>query len=90
MIIDGYQQINFKNVAIDDELGATIPGIYEAVDGAVQATMVLGLNDDGTAIKPFYTVFTKDGSDYLVAEIVGYNKTITITDADKVTIAAIE
>lgn len=76
--------INLENVEIDSSLGATIPGIYEAIEAADKPTLLEGINNDGTEMKPRYVAFDVSGTDF-----VGYlnpTTTITIDDDDLVTI----
>lgn len=63
----GYIIVDFKGIVIDDSTGANIDGIYEKVKACVggkKATLVSGLNNDGTLIEDFYTKFVKRSTDY--------------------------
>lgn len=79
--------IDFKGIKVaSGSTGATIAGIHDAIKNAIGATQVVGLLDNTTAIAPFYAVFVPDGTSY-TCELVGYGRTMTVTNADKVTIA---
>lgn len=63
----GYIIVDFKGIVIDDSTGANIDGIYEKIKACVggkKATLVSGLNNDGTLIEDFYTKFVKRSTDY--------------------------
>lgn len=55
----GYQIINFKGIKIDDETGANIPGIYDAIEGNSGKMLICtGINNDGTFLPEQCVVFT--------------------------------
>ena len=63
----GYIVVDFQKVFIDDVTGASLDGIYDRVKACVggkKATLVSGLNNDGTIVEDFYTKFVKRSTDY--------------------------
>ena len=81
MLKGGYQIIDFLNVKIDDENGATISGIADEIESARtfgKPILITGINDDGKAITPFF-------ASYITYDSTADKFTITIgvtADAD--------
>lgn len=81
----GYHIVDFKDVNILTDGGATVIGVYESIEqNHRKAIMVTGVTIDGVE-KPacFIDCEVADGSYSFKA----YGKTFTITNADNVTIA---
>lgn len=88
---NGYKVIDL-GYALIGEGGITVPGIYEAIEGATKPVMLAGVNANGTEINPAYVAFGVSGQD-LIASIIttstatsisGY--TVKVTDEDLVTV----
>lgn len=86
MLKGGYKIIDFKDAALTTGGGAvTIEGIYEAIEASYRKPLLLsGLNIDGTERNDIFATPTVSSSNYV---FTAYGKTITITDADAVTVA---
>lgn len=87
MIKGGYTIINLKDTSITTGTPVTIAGTYAKIEkNNRKAILISGLDLDGAEISDFFTAFTVSSSNF-VADIPG-GKTITITAADEITIAA--
>lgn len=86
MIKGGYKIIDFKNSPLTSGGEAvTIEGIYDTVEASYRKPLLLsGLKIDGTERNDVYATPTLSGSDYV---FTAYGKTITITNADAVSVA---
>lgn len=81
----GYKIIDFKDVNILTEGGATVTGIYEEIEKRHRkAILVSGITIDGIEKPDCFVDCEVSGSNYT---FTAYGKTFTITNADKVTIA---
>ena len=85
MIKGGYKIIDFKDVNILTSNGATVPGIYDDIKNSHRkAIMVSGITIDGVEKPDCFVDCEVSGSNYTFA---AYEKTFTITSANKVTFA---
>lgn len=88
---NGYKVIDLGYALIGGE-GITVPGIYEAIEGATKPVMLAGVNVRGTEISPTYVTFGVSGQDMIASiittstetSISGY--TVKVTDEDLVTV----
>ena len=85
MLKGGYQIIDLGDVVLTTGVGTTIKGVFDTIKGTRKAILVSGYNLGGTKYHDTFVDFTVSGSDY-VGTI--YGKTITISNADLVTISA--
>lgn len=85
MIKGGYKIINFGDVNILTEGGATVTGIYKDIEKTHRkAIMVSGITINGVEKPDCFVDCEVSGSNYT---FTAYGKTFTITNEDKVTIA---
>lgn len=85
MLKGGYKIIDFQDVNITTENGATVVGIYEEIEKSHRkAILISGVTIDGVE-KPdcFIDCEVQDGNYVFSA----YGKTFTITEENNVTIA---
>ena len=81
----GYKIIDFGDVNILTEGGATVTGIYEDIKKAHRkAILISGITIDNVEKPDCFVDCDVSGSNYT---FTAYGKTFTITNADKVTIA---
>lgn len=87
MIKGGYKIIDFKDTPLTTGGGATtIAGIYDSIEGSYRKPLLLsGLTIDSTEHNDVYATATVSGSNFVFTV---YGKTITITDADAVTVVS--
>lgn len=85
MIKGGYKIIDFNDSPLTtDGEAVTIEGIYDTVEASYRKPLLLsGLNIDDIERNDVYATPTISGSDFV---FTAYGKTITITDADAVTV----
>lgn len=85
MLNGGYKIIDFQDINITTENGATVTGIYESIENNHRkAIMISGITIDGVQKNDcFVDCSVSDGSYTFTA----YGKTFTVTNADKITIA---
>lgn len=81
---NGYKAINFKG--IDLSSGATIPGIYEAVESSYpdKAIVLTDVNLTGDYSQTINAAYTIDDGSFVFA--IGSN-TLTIADDDSITVS---
>lgn len=85
MLRGGYHIVDFKDVNITTETGATITGIYEEIEGAYRkAILVSGVTIDGVEYRDTFVDPTSSDNNFTFS---AYGKTITVTNENKVTIA---
>ena len=86
MIKGGYKIIDFKDNPLTTGGGAiTIAGIYDSIEGSYRKPLLLsGLTIDGIERNDVYAPATVSGNNFV---FTAYGKTITITNADAVTVA---
>ena len=81
----GYKIIDFRDVNILTDGGATVTGIYEEIEKRHRkAILISGITIDGVEKPDCFVDCEVSGSNYT---FTAYGKTFTITNADKVTIA---
>jgi hypothetical protein len=81
----GYKIIDFRDVDILTNGGATVTGIYEEIEKRRRkAILISGITIDGVEKSDCFVDCEVSGSNYT---FTAYGKTFTITNADKVTIA---
>lgn len=81
----GYKIIDFGDVNITTENGATVVGIYENIEKTHRkAIMISGITIDNVEKPDCFIDCEIAGGNYT---FTAYGKTFTITNADKVTIA---
>lgn len=81
----GYKIIDFKDVNILTDGGATVTGIYKDIEKRHRkAILISGITIDGVEKPDCFVDCEGSGSNYT---FTAYGKTFTITNADKVTIA---
>lgn len=87
MIKGGYKIIDFKDTPLKTGGGTImIEGIYDTVEASYRKPLLLsGLNIDGVEYNDVYIAPTISGSNYVFTV---YGKTITITNADAVSVAS--
>ena len=87
MIKGGYKIIDFKDSPL--KVGGeaiTIGGIYDTVEVSYRKPLLLsGLNIDGVEYNDVYATPTISGGNYV---FTAYGKTITITNADAVSVTS--
>lgn len=88
MIVSGYEILDLENKKIDDVNGVTVKGAYDFIENSVKPILVCGINNDGVECKPRFIAFDVVSTDYVGIFSNGY--VMTVTDADLVTITAIE
>ena len=86
MIKGGYKIIDFKDKPfVTGGATMTVEGIYDTIEVSYRKPLLLsGLNIDGIERNDIYAMPTLSGSNYV---FTAYGKTITITDADAVSVA---
>lgn len=85
MLKGGYKIVDFKDVNITTDAGATVIGVYESIEASHRkAIMISGIVIDGVE-KPdcFIDCSVADGNYTFTA----YGKTFTVTHDNKITIA---
>lgn len=85
MIKGGYQILDLRDRNFVIGAGSTINGAYETIEGTRKAILVSGIVIAGVEYHDTFAEFTVVGSNY-TAQL--YDKTITVTSADLVTISA--
>lgn len=82
-----YKLIDLKNIEIKSgSTGATIDGVYDAIDKATMPVKVINVNKNGTKlVTNFGQGVRKSGSNYYVD--LGDGTELKVTEADKVTYA---
>lgn len=87
MMKGGYKIIDFKDAPLKTGGEAiTIGGIYDTVEASYRKPLLLsGLNIDGVEYNDVYAAPTISGSNYV---FTAYGKTITITNADAVSVTS--
>lgn len=81
----GYTIVDFKDIDILTDGGATVVGIYESLeDRHRKAVMVSGVTIDGVQKSDCFVDCEISGSDFTFS---AYGKTFTVNAEDKVTIA---
>lgn len=81
----GYKIVDFEDINITTENGATVVGVYESIESSHRkAILISGVTIDGVE-KPdcFISCDISDGNYTFSA----YGKTFTVSNADKITIA---
>ena len=86
MIKGGYKIIDFKdNPLTTGGEATTIAGIYDSIEGSYRKPILLsGLTIDNIERNDVYATPTVSGTNFV---FTAYGKTITITEADAVTVA---
>lgn len=86
MATGGYHIIDLRGVVLTEDPPTTVTGIYESIEGSYQKALLLsGLNVDGIEYPDAFVAPTLSGTTYTITV---YEFTISITDADEVTVAA--
>lgn len=81
----GYHIVDFKDVNITTENGATIVGIYEEIEGSYRKViLVSGVTIDGVEQRDTFVDVSHAENNY---SFTAYGKTFTVTNEEKVTIA---
>lgn len=81
----GYKIVDFKDVNILSDGGATLVGIYEEFEGSSRkAILVSGVTLDGVAQRDTFVDPVVNAGNYTFS---AYGKTFTITNEEKITIA---
>lgn len=81
----GYQIIDLKNTKLTLGTGTKIDGVYDKIKSTRKAILISGLNVGGTEYHDTFVELTVSGTNYTGTI---YGKTITISNADLVTISA--
>ena len=81
----GYQIIDLKNINLKVGTGTTIDGVYNKIKSTRKAILISGLNVGGTEYHDTFVELTVSGTN---STGTIYGKTITISNADLVTISA--
>lgn len=81
----GYQIIDLKNIKLKVGTGTTIDGVYNKIKSTRKAILISGLNVGGTEYHDTFVELTVSGTNFTGTI---YGKTITISNADLVTISA--
>lgn len=85
MLKGGYHIVDFKDVNITSENGATIAGIYEEIEGSYRkAILVSGVTIDGVEKRDTFVDPSNSDNAYTFS---AYGKTFTIKNDETVTIA---
>lgn len=80
----GYHIVDFKDVNITSESGATIAGIYEEIEGSYRKViLVSGVTIDNVEYRDTFVDVTSGENNYT---FTAYGKTFTVTNEEKVTI----
>lgn len=81
----GYHVIDFGDVNITTDGGATIAGIYESIEGSYRkAILVSGVTIDGVEQRDTFVNPVSADNNF---SFLAYGKTFTIANDEKVTIA---
>lgn len=83
MLKGGYQIIDLQNKKLESGVGMVYEGVYDKIDGTRKAILISGLNVGGTEYHDTFVELTVNVSNY---EGAIYGKSITISDADVVTV----
>lgn len=83
MLKGGYQIIDLQNKELESGVGMVYEGTYDKIEGTRKAILISGLNVGGTEYHDTFVELTVNGSNY---EGTIYGKSITISDADVVTV----
>ena len=81
----GYQIIDLKNIKLTVGTGTKIDGVYDKIKSTRKAILISGLNVGGTEYHDTFVELTVSGTNYTGTI---YGKTITISNADLVTVSA--
>ena len=81
----GYQIIDLKNTKLTVGTGTKIDGVYDKIKSTRKAILISGLNVGGTEYHDTFVELTVSGTNYTGTI---YGKTITISNADLVTVSA--
>ena len=81
----GYQIIDLKNTTLKVGTGTKIDGVYNKIKSTRKAIFISGLNVGGTEYHDTFVELTVSGTNFTGTI---YGKTITISNADLVTISA--
>ena len=84
MIKGGYQIIDLENKKFRFEVGIVYEGIYESIENTTKATLISGLNVEGTQYNDVFVNLRVVGADF--EGIVNDGIKIVIRDNDVVTI----
>ena len=84
MTIGGYQIIDLKNTKLTVGTGTKIDGVYDKIKSTRKAILISGLNVGGTEYHDTFVELTVSGTNYTGTI---YGKTITISNADLVTVS---
>lgn len=81
----GYKILDFKDVNITSDSGATVVGIFEEIEGSHRkAILVSGVTLDGVEQRDTFVDPIVNAGSYT---FTAYGKTFTITNENKITIA---
>lgn len=81
----GYKIVDFKDVNITTDNGATVAGIFEEIEGSHRkAILVSGVTIDGVEQRDLFVDPVVNSGDYVFS---AYGKSFTISHEDKITIA---
>lgn len=81
----GYHIVDFKDVNITSDGGATVVGIYESIERSYRkAILASGITIDGVEYRDTFVDAVAGANNYT---FTAHGKTFTIANDDKVTIA---
>lgn len=81
----GYKIIDFKDINLVTGTASTITGVYDAIKSNYRkAILISGIVIDGVEKADAFVELTINASNYVGSL---YGKTLTITNADKVTVS---
>lgn len=81
----GYKILDFKDVNITSDAGATVVGIFDEIEGSHRkAILVSGVTLDGVEQRDTFVDPIVNAGSYT---FTAYGKTFTITNENKITIA---
>ena len=84
MIKGGYQIIDLENKKLRLDVGMVYEGIYESIENTTKATLISGLNIEGTPYNDIYINLKVDGSNFV--GVIDDGSKIYISDNDVVKI----
>lgn len=86
MIKGGYKIIDFQDVNLTSDAGVTVVGTYEAIEGSHRKPLLIsGITIDGVEKNDCFVSCTSAENSY---SFTLYGRTVTVSNADQITISA--
>lgn len=83
----GYQILDFKGISFSDDIGISIPNIYDTIKGTKSAILLSGIVYEGDELHDVFSFPEIDGHQFVFRiNVHTGNYTIIVKDTDVVTI----